>query len=233
MSHDPVAGGAPSSAPSSDDGAHPAAEPRRPIWRNPYVWAAIGGMAAMTALRPCLRRVPAPPPVVAKLPAYRLEDTAGRPSGSAELAGQVYHLALVRMSCAVHCVPVARALKTLIRRYDYMKIPVQLVAVAVDPPAEARRGASAYLAQRKLVSPRLRLLSGPPEALKPLLEALARASGFAVPKGTTVSELEALAHQARLYLIDAAGNLRGSYRTDELGTDEAYHRGLHVWLPKP
>ena len=63
---------------------------RRPVWRNPWVLAFLAGILTLTAIRPLLRRIPEPPPLLAQLPAFSLVDDRGRTFGSAELRGTVW-----------------------------------------------------------------------------------------------------------------------------------------------
>ena len=77
---------------------------KRPAWRNPYVWGFVIGIATLTALRPFLRHVPEPPPVLSQLPPFSLRGIDGKPFGSEDLRGQVYIANFFFTSCrSMHC----------------------------------------------------------------------------------------------------------------------------------
>ena len=58
----------------------------RTVLRNPYVWGFVIGIVTLTLIRPLLRRIPEPPPVLSQLPDFALEGADGKPFGSAELS---------------------------------------------------------------------------------------------------------------------------------------------------
>ena len=73
------------------------------ILRNPYVWAFLIGIVTLTAIRPLLRHVPEPPPVLFQLPEFSLVAADGKPFGSADLRGQVYVASFFFTSCRSIC----------------------------------------------------------------------------------------------------------------------------------
>ena len=62
----------------------------RTVLRSPYVWGFVIGIVTLTLIRPLLRHIPEPPPVLSELPEFSLVGVDGKPFGSAELRGQVY-----------------------------------------------------------------------------------------------------------------------------------------------
>ncbi|MCZ7587017.1 MAG: SCO family protein [Deltaproteobacteria bacterium] len=106
---------------------------RTPIYRNPFVWAAFIGMVLVTLMRPLLRHVPEPPPVIAQLPAFTLTDQNGRDFGSADLAGHVYVANFIFTSCPSYCPKLTKAMKFLQDRYADAGHDVRLVSFSVDP----------------------------------------------------------------------------------------------------
>jgi hypothetical protein len=52
------------------------------VARNPYVWAFVVGCGLTTMMRPLLRRIPPPPPVLWQVPAFTLVDSRDQPFGS-------------------------------------------------------------------------------------------------------------------------------------------------------
>ena len=75
----------------------------RSVARNPYVWGFLIGIVTLTAIRPLLRRIPEPPPILSALPEFTLRDTTGRPFGSRELSGQVYVASFFFTRCPSIC----------------------------------------------------------------------------------------------------------------------------------
>ena len=62
----------------------------RTVLRSPYLWGFVIGIVTLTLIRPLLRHIPEPPPVLSELPEFSLVGVDGKPFGSAELRGQVY-----------------------------------------------------------------------------------------------------------------------------------------------
>jgi protein SCO1/2 len=195
--------------------------------RSPFLWAFVVGCALVTSMRPLLRRVPPPPPVIGRVPRFSLVSASGAPFGSADLAGHVYVASFFVTRCSSSCVGLMEGMAKLVNRYrDEGVDAIRLVSITADPDydtPERLRDAE----RRYGVDPaRWLLLTGPREEIhdlarrgfgRPLDERPPSAGGgFDVMGGDT------------LFLVDPSGRLRGRYGVDEAGFDEVYWRSRHV-----
>jgi protein SCO1/2 len=198
----------------------------RRLLRSPFFWAALAGVVTLPLIRPLLRHVPAPPPVLGQLPGYELVDQLGRPCGSEELRGQVYVASFFFTTCRTICPELTRGMRALQQRYQRNRVPVQLVSFSVDPdndtPRELVRFARRYGADTSSWT----FLTGQPHRVRRLI-----LGGFRAHMGPRVEvgdDLLDISHAGVLALVDGAGGVRGYYRPDERGLDEIYHRSRHV-----
>lgn len=201
------------------------------VWlRNPFFWAALAGVVTIPLIRPLLRHVPDPPPVLFQLPRYVLTDQDGRRFGSDDLRGKVYLVSFFFTTCPSICPRLMNALLSLQRRYERYDVDVQLVSITVDPetdrPAQLR-----HYADRLGADPaRWRLLTGTPEQVRQLVvEAFKSHVGEKRPDERGVMDI---AHTGEIGLVDQTGGFRGFYRTDAEGLDELFHRSIHVRFPQ-
>ncbi|MEM7249691.1 MAG: hypothetical protein AAF533_30580, partial [Acidobacteriota bacterium] len=62
----------------------------RPFYRNPWFWAGVIGIAAVTCVRPFMVRVPPPPPPGSPVAVFAATDPAGAAVDLASLAGETW-----------------------------------------------------------------------------------------------------------------------------------------------
>lgn len=186
----------------------------KPWYRNVWVLATLSSMVTITLLRPCMRHVPEPPPKAGTLTPWVLATADGRPFGATDLAGQIYVLGFYGEGGGEASDAVLRALGRLQARYAQDGSPIRLVAVRIGngPLQDLSRAASAMKADPA----RWTFVGGAGSA--ELAKALDALHGEAHPTPWSHG----------LALIDASGVSRGFYGTAEPGTDEAFHRSLHV-----
>jgi protein SCO1/2 len=190
--------------------------------RNPYVWAFVAGCALTTLMRPLLRRIPSPPPVLWQVPAFTLVDSLGRPFGSEALRGHVYVANFFFTRCPSVCPTLMKGMATLQRRFrDDNLETIRLVSISVDSydtPERLHDAEPGYGVDPS----RWVLLTGPRERVRSLA-----VDGFrvALGEGDGVADI---AHAAKLLLVDGSGALRGVYDGDELGLDETFWRARRV-----
>ena len=177
-------------------------------------------------MRPLLRRVPEPPPVLREIPPFELVDAAGQKFGSEELRGHVYVASFFFTRCQSICPTLMTDLARLERRYHEEALDsIRIVSITVDPehdtPDVLRVAADRYGADPS----RWILLTGAHDAIRKLA-----VEGFQVGVGEpeTSGGLVDVAHSGKLLLIDAEGRLRGYYDTGDLGLDEVYWRSRRV-----
>lgn len=180
----------------------------------------------ITAIRPLLRRIPEPPPVLLTLPEWSLTDSEGRPFGSAELRGEVYVASFFFTRCTSICPLIMKAVSRLQSAYRERGIEgIRLVSITVDPEHDTPEVLREYAEKIQAEPARWTLLTGDLEAIRALLE-----DGFKVPvgEGTTATGVFDIAHTGKLVLVDREGRIRGYYDIDDMGLDEVFHRSRHV-----
>ena len=199
----------------------------RGLLRNPYVWGFVIGIVTLTAIRPLLRRIPDPPPVLSQLPAFSLVGMDGEPFGSAELRGQVYIANFFFTSCRSICPAIMQGVGRLQAGLTERNIPgIKLVSISVDPEHDTPEILSAYAKGTGVDPARWTLLTGDPERVRHLV-----VDGFKTPVGTSppagAGPID-IAHTGKLVLVDGLGRIRGYYDSDEMGLDEVFNRAQHV-----
>jgi protein SCO1 len=204
----------------------PSSSRLRMLLRNPFFWAALSAMITIPLLRPFLRHIPEPPPVLGTLPAFQLTNQEGRPYGTVELRGKIWIANFIFTTCHSICPTLTRAMHSLQDRFEKGAIPVKLVSITVDPENDTPERLKAY-AQKYAADPRRwSFLTGPEPAVRAVIS-----DGFNTYMGTRRVESQNLvdiAHASTLVLVDGQGDIRGYYSCDESGLDEIFHRAQHV-----
>ncbi len=195
---------------------------RRHIW----LIAGLLGVVTLTALRPFLRHVPDPPPVLFDLPDFELTRSDGTPFRRADLEGHVWVVSFFFTSCPSTCPKVTRAMKALAERYDAHDLPVRLLSISVDPARDTPEVLAGYARTIGADPARWTFVTGAPAAVRALVE-----KGFRLGLGgrePTDDGAYDIAHATKLALVGPGGGVRGYYGIDELGLDEIFHRSQHV-----
>jgi len=199
----------------------------RSVLRNPYVLGLAIGIVTLTLIRPLLRHVPEPPPVLSELPAFTLTGVDGKPFGSDDLKGQVYIASFFFTSCRSICPGIMRGVARLQDGFAQRNIDgIRLVSISVDPEHDTPEVLAAYGKTMGVDPRRWTLLTGEPAAVKRLV-----VEGFKTPLVAPFPggpEPIDIAHTGKLVLVDGGGRIRGYYGTDEMGLDEVYNRAQHV-----
>lgn len=199
---------------------------RRKFMQYPWHFATVVGLVTITAMRPCTRHVPEPPPVVAPLPSFELVDQDGQPFTRETMHGKVYVAGLIFTTCPSTCPKISRAMLSLQQRYLRDGVDVELVSFSVDPENDTPAVLKTYADHLEADQSRWRFVTGPREAMERLV-----VGGFAsaMDKTSGPSGMIDIAHTTKLVLIDYEGNVRGYYSSDdEMGLDEVFHRSQHV-----
>lgn len=200
---------------------------RKHIWVISFFLAII----TITALRPFMRHVPEPPPILYTLPDYALVDHHERPFTPDTLRGEVWVAAFVFTRCPSSCPAVTRAMIDLRERFDRNGIDVDLVSFSVDPVNDTPEVLAAYAQEVGADHDRWRFVTGDLAAIQSLAE-----DGFRLGIGPRTEEaggLYDIAHSTKLALVDQHGNVRGFYGIDPTpnidgGLDELYERADRV-----
>lgn len=199
---------------------------RRFFMKHPWGCAIAFGLVFLPAIRPLLRRVPDPPQVHGFLPEFRLTGADGRLVTLGAFRGQVFVVGFTFTSCGIACASTDEALGELARRFADRAVPVDVVALTVDPETDTPEVLRAWLPRLGTGTARVRPLTGAAEAVRALV-----VDGFRVRLGEkTVGPggRPQIPHSDRLVLVDGLGRIRGYYGTGPLGVDEVFHRARHV-----
>ena len=180
----------------------------RTVYRNPYVWGFVIGIVTLTAIRPLLRHVPEPPPVLFQLPEFSLVGSDGKPYGSAELRGQVYVASFFFTSCRSICPTIMRGMGRLEAGFKERNIEgIRLVSISVDPEHDTPEVLGAYAKEMGVDPGRWTLLTGDPEQVRRLVvfgfktPVVAPPPQGARPIDTPIREL---------VLVDGSGRVRAT-----------------------
>lgn len=199
----------------------------REVVRNPYVWGFLIGIVTLTAIRPLLRHIPEPPPVLFKLPDYALVAADGRPFGSAELSGQVYVASFFFTSCRSICPAIMKGMSQLQAGFAREEIQgIKLVSISVDPEDDTPAVLAVYGKSLGVDPARWVLLTGDPETVRRLVVDGFKTPDVPAPSGGA-SPMD-IAHTGKVVLVDGEGRVRGYYDSDASGLDEVFNRAQHV-----
>jgi len=199
----------------------------RAVFRSPYVWGLVIGIVTLTLIRPLLRHIPEPPPVLSQLPEFSLVGIDGEPYGSAELHGQVYVANFFFTSCRSICPTIMKGMARLQDGFAARNIQgVRLVSISVDPEHDTPEVLTVYAKGMGVDPLRWTLLTGDPAAVRRLVVDGFKTPVVAPPPGGP--EPVDIAHTGKLALVDGAGRIRGYYGSDDMGLDEVYNRAQHV-----
>lgn len=226
---------------ASAAGEPPAGGSRRaPLRFNPFVVAFIVGIVTLTALRPLLRHIPEPPPVLGEVPAFTLIDQDGRRFGRDELLGRVTIANIFCTQCDSASSEVMKGLRRIEDAYKERGINgIGFLSVSMDPSADTPERLREYARVIGAEAGRWTFLTGDIGVVHGLVLHLFKDSSAIDAKGEAreaPSRRAAGANTRPLVLIDQRGRIRGWYAVDEMGLDEIYNRAQHVLAqsaPKP
>jgi len=198
----------------------------RGLLRFPFLWAFLLGIVVLTLLRPCLRRIPAPPPVQGAFPSVRLIVADGSAIDPASLKGSVWVVSLESVPCLQACAE-RRArmaeLKDALAGFHLGGIRLLSLEVDAGRPAgpEPTLSDTDAAAEPAAETPPPPAPVGPADPDPPLWRA-------ARLDAADLDAFGGLSRLGRLLLVDASGGLRGWYAGDADGFNEVYNRAQHV-----
>jgi protein SCO1 len=171
---------------------------------------AAGGVLSQVAFA-CHRAAELPP--LGSVGSFSLTDQAGRPVNEGTLRGQVWAAAFFFTRCPTVCPRITRRMRDLQLAAANKGVKLQLVSFSVDPDNDTPEVLSAYAKQYGADLATWRFLTGDLEVVRKTSE-----HGFKLAldgKATPNAEHFGLFHGSHLVLVDAAGQIRGYYRTSE------------------
>lgn len=204
--------------------ADPAAPPKTPVWKNPFVIGFLIGAFFLTVL-PLMQRqfLKAPPPLL-QLTAWELPSLGGGPVSSSALAGKVVLATTEIGPCDPACAERQQRFGTAVRHVDDLKEKVVLLSLVGE---QAKAGLTPIIQSG---TPAWRFAGGSPAELAPLLHQLqVGLDGFLQPPSADFARAHVIV------LIDQNDAVRGYWMDDGAGRGNSINaaRLLAKLGPKP
>lgn len=162
------------------------------------------------------RTLPAPLPVLKKVPTFKLTNSFNKSFGTDELKGRIYIANFIFTNCPSSCLRLTGEMQKIQKRVRGLGKKVALVSFSVDPINDTPPVLFKY-ARKMHANPHIwTFLTGNKQDMKDII-----IDGFNVPMGE-LEEVEGLlgedtvtmfdiAHTEKFALVDHDGNIRGYY----------------------
>jgi protein SCO1/2 len=144
--------------------------------------------------------------VIAAAPEFALRDPAGALVHLSDLRGKIVVVAFIYTSCTTTCPILSQQMATVQKRVmqdKRLRDRVMLLSVTVDPSRDSAPVMASYASKFGAVPAQWKFLRESPEAMTPVLGAYR--------EWTRPMKDGDLDHPARVYLIDADGQIREIY----------------------
>lgn len=138
-------------------------------------------------------------------PAFTLVDQDGKPFGSNQLAGHIWIADFIFTTCAGQCPMITSRMAAL---QDQLPPGVKLVTFTVDPETDTPAVLKQYAARYGAKLDRWSFVTGPPEAVGKVIDELKIHANLS-------SNHDQIEHSAHFVLIDAGGNVRNVYDSND------------------
>jgi len=152
-------------------------------------------------------------PALGSVGSFSLTDQAGRSVSAETLRGKVWAAAFFFTRCPTVCPRITRRMRDLQQAAAKAAVKLELVSFSVDPDNDTPEVLAAYAKHYGADLTTWRFLTGDLEVIRKTSE-----QGFKLAldgKATPAAEHFGLFHGSHLVLVDAAGQIRGYYRTSE------------------
>jgi protein SCO1/2 len=138
------------------------------------------------------------------VPSFELTNQAGRPFGSAQLAGKIWIADFIYTTCPGPCPMISTRMSEL--QKPLANTDVHLVSFSVDPAHDTPAVLRGYADKLNAQPQRWDFLTGPKSAIYGLMR-----NGFRLPVGDGRPEEQPPLHSTRMVLVDRNGIIRGYY----------------------
>lgn len=197
--------------------------PRRPFYKNPFLWGFLIGIVALTAMRPIAMSFRKAPPPLLEVGAWELTSHEGAPFGSKDLEGKVYIANFFFTSCPSICPELTRAMQKLEDRIGDNE-HIRFVSFTVDPETDTPEKLRAYREKFGITTDHWIFLTGTREQMVGLLSGQMKLhvgekeplKGLS-PEEAAQRELYDISHIGKLALFDQNGDLRALADIDAHG----------------
>lgn len=188
----------------------------RSYWAKRLVWRIVVlvlGLSLVTLVGRIVEKRHEPPPlqVLGRVPAFQLVDQRGAPFTDGSMAGHVNVVDFIFTRCVASCPRLTAHMADVQGRLQRLNSPAKLVSFSVNPEDDTPAVLADYATRNAADPARWSFVTGPVDSVK-----TAVVSGFKValekmPKGASEYDVT---HGDWFVLVDAAGNIRGYYTTD-------------------
>lgn len=195
---------APSNASSTN------ASSKSALWGALFVVAVVLPLAVLGVVR---ARQPEPLPQLGALPAFSFTRQDGQPFGLEQLKGRVWVANFIFTRCPTICPLFNQKMKGVQERTADLGERLPLVSFSVDPKYDTPERLDAYARKHGANPARWSFLTGDYERLKDTI-----VNGFKVSMGRENADEEdllAIFHGTHFVLVDATGQVRGYYNSDD------------------
>lgn len=177
----------------------------RGLWLGALAIALLVGLTVFTIEQADSAR--AEIPVIAKLPDFEFTERSGNPFGLQQMKGKISVVDFIFTTCPGACPVMTDKMSALYKQYRSTG-KVQFVSITVDPDNDTLEALREYATQHGAVDKDWAFLRAPEEAVVKLSE-----EGFKLP-----AENLPAGHSTKLILVDQAGQVRGYYKPQDLGS---------------
>jgi protein SCO1/2 len=162
----------------------------------------------------CARTQTEPLPTYGPLPEFALQDQRGQSVTQRDLRGQLLVVDFIFTSCPDVCPLLTEQLSAL-RKQLPEHAPIRLVSFSVDPEHDTPARLSQFATQHGAVRSDWWFLTGPLDQVKRVVTQGFKQAMDAQP--TAAGQPANVLHGTHFVLVDAAGEIRGFYRSDPEG----------------
>ncbi|MEZ4363168.1 MAG: SCO family protein [Kofleriaceae bacterium] len=148
------------------------------------------------------------------VPEFAFVDHLGQPASLASLTGYVTIVNFIFTRCESVCPVSSMKMERLQARTADLGAKIKLLSISVDPAYDTPERLATYAARFKADPGRWRFLTGPVDAVRPLVEGPFMTSMMVV--GQTPSGAPDIAHNEHFFLVDKHAHIRGAYDSTEV-----------------
>lgn len=189
----------------------------RQLFKNPYFWALLLGIASLHIVREfAYMRRSAPPPMV-YVGDWSLTNHEGKIFGSKDLKGKVYIASFFFTSCPTICPKITKEMIEVQKRFTKLTDKVGFISITVDPDTDTPEVMTAYRQKNNITNENWNFLTGKKaEIFQVVAEHMKLFVGEREEFKDTDTDkvLYNISHVAELALFDQNGDLRGKFPTD-------------------
>jgi protein SCO1 len=193
---------------------------------QPWLWTGFLALVmALPVLRSALPPPAPPPPVLGRVPDFRLVDQTGAPFGPERLAGRVWLADFVFTRCPDLCPRLTERVAGVQRALGGQ---ADVVSVSVDPVYDTPERLAAFARAHGADSPRWHFLTGDSGNVQ---EAVLR--GFKIAFSRDSADIATITHGVHVVLVDGGGRIRGYYDSNDAEALERLVRDAHRLAQHP